>query len=275
LLGVSIFILKDFDLVPYNTLTVYSLQIGSAIEAILLSFALADKINISKKEKWEIQELHRAELLNNQILIKQQTMQFIGREIHDSTCQKLTLAAIYAQQMDFTNLYPAIAGQLKGISKIINDSLVELQDLSRSLAVSKLEHNSLSELLQLECERINATSICKARLEADNKPVAMNVMVRSFLLRTIQEFIQNSLKHSNCNQIYVKLNNDARGLYITVSDDGKGFDTHAMDSSGIGLNNMKRRIQVIGGTFNLKSQPGNGSILNLFIPLELLNQSIV
>ena len=271
----SIFILKDFDLIPYNTFTVYSLQIGSAIEAILLSFALADKININKKEKWDIQVRHRAELFNNQLEIKQQTMQYIGREIHDNIGQKLTLAAIYAQRMEFENLYPDMIVQLKGISKIINDSLGELQDLSRSLVDSKLEQNNLTDLLQLECERINATNICKAILDAGNETVTMSIMVKSFLLRTIQEFIQNSLKHSGCEQIYIKLNSDETGLYITVSDNGKGFDIHALKGSGIGLNNMKRRLQVIGGTFNLKSEPGKGSVMNLFVPIKLYHQSIL
>ena len=47
LLSISIYILKDFDLIPYNTLTIYSMQMGSSLEALLLSFALADKINLT------------------------------------------------------------------------------------------------------------------------------------------------------------------------------------------------------------------------------------
>jgi signal transduction histidine kinase len=51
LFSVIVFVLKDFDVFPYNFFTVHSVQIGSALEAILLSFALADRINILKKEK--------------------------------------------------------------------------------------------------------------------------------------------------------------------------------------------------------------------------------
>ncbi|MGB0177448.1 MAG: 7TMR-DISM family protein, partial [Owenweeksia sp.] len=51
LIGVLIFALKDFSILPYNYLTVHTIQIGSALEAVLLSFALADKINILKREK--------------------------------------------------------------------------------------------------------------------------------------------------------------------------------------------------------------------------------
>ncbi len=75
LLGAIVFILKDYDIVPYNTFTLYAMQIGSGMEVILLSFALADKINILKKEKEESQ-LKALEILkeNEKIVKEQNTM---------------------------------------------------------------------------------------------------------------------------------------------------------------------------------------------------------
>ena len=275
LLCVFVYILKDFDVIPYNTFTVYSLQIGSSFEALLLSFALADKINISKKEKWELQELHRTELFSNKLEIKQQTLQFIGRELHDNVGQKLTLAAIYAQRMEVANMDHGTIRQLKGITKILNDSLDELRDLSRSLADTRFENCTLTQLLTLEAERINATGICKVNMVVSDREFTMNVTAKNFLLRIIQEFIQNSLKHSHCKKITVTLDHNVSGLMIRVSDDGKGFDPQSIKSEGIGLNNMERRIKIIGGTFDLQSQPGAGTILNLYIPFEILNQQII
>jgi signal transduction histidine kinase len=103
----------------------------------------------------------------------------------------------------------------------------------------------------------------------------MNVTAKNFLLRIIQEFIQNSLKHSGCEKITVTLNHTESGLMIMVSDDGKGFDLHTIKSEGIGLSNMERRIKIIGGTFDLQSQPGKGTVLNLYIPFKILNQPII
>ncbi len=275
LLCVCVYILKDFDLIPYNTLTIYSLQIGSSLEALLLSFALADKINISKKEKWEMQELHRTELFNNKLEIKQQTLQFIGREMHDNIGQKLTLAAIYAQRIEFTNIDHGIILQLKGITKILNDSLEELRDLSRSLADTRFENYTLIQLLTLEAKRINDTGICKVIIKVSDQDFTMNVTSKNFLLRIIQEFIQNSLKHSGCKKITVTLEHNETALMISVSDDGKGFDPESIKDEGIGLNNMERRIKIIGGTFNLQSSSGKGTTMNLFIPFDKLNQPII
>lgn len=84
LLGAIIFVLKDFAIIPYNNFTAYSLQIGSALEVTLLSFALADKINIYKKEK----ELSQAEALsalqeNDRIIREQNTT--LERKVYERT----------------------------------------------------------------------------------------------------------------------------------------------------------------------------------------------
>lgn len=72
LLGVTIYVLKDVGVLPYNNLTLYTMTVGSAIEVVLLSFALADRINILKKEKEESQaEVLRALQLNEKLITEQ------------------------------------------------------------------------------------------------------------------------------------------------------------------------------------------------------------
>lgn len=74
LVGAVLFILKDYGVLPYNTFTIYLLQISSAIEVTLLSFALADKINYFKKENETAQAHALSALLENEKLIKEQNL---------------------------------------------------------------------------------------------------------------------------------------------------------------------------------------------------------
>jgi signal transduction histidine kinase len=74
LIGVLIFVLKDFALLPYNNFTCYMMPAGSAIEVILLSFALADRINILKKENEEFQTQALDALLQNELIIRNQNI---------------------------------------------------------------------------------------------------------------------------------------------------------------------------------------------------------
>lgn len=237
---------------------------------IVFVFQYKRRKRLYEKEIALIEAQHKSELLNTQLLIQRQTMQFIGSEIHDSVAQKLTLASIYTQKLEFENKYPGIAERLDRISNILNDSLNELRDLSRTLTDDRLQHSSITELLQMECERINDTGVCKALVQSDVK-MEMSATVKSFLLRVMQEFMQNSLKHAACDQINITLENGIDGLYVTAADNGKGFDSEQTSSRGIGLDNMKRRIHLIGGVYKLQSELGKGTRLNLFIPLASLN----
>ncbi|HMP28302.1 MAG TPA: 7TM diverse intracellular signaling domain-containing protein, partial [Saprospiraceae bacterium] len=84
LLGVIVFILKDFNFVPYNWATIHSLQIGSALEALLLSFALADKINIYKNEKDIAQQKMLLSLQENEKLILNQNIE-LEKKVQERT----------------------------------------------------------------------------------------------------------------------------------------------------------------------------------------------
>src|SRR5436190_11329133 len=125
------------------------------IGIILFIFQYRKRKLVYEKEKALIERQHKLELLNNQLLIQQQTMQFIGSEIHDSVTQKLTLASIYSQKLEYENKHPDLLEKLGRISSIINDSLSELRDLARTLNNTNIQEEGLAGLLQLEEEAVN------------------------------------------------------------------------------------------------------------------------
>ena len=228
-----------------------------------------NRMRLNEQEKIAVEKQHRLDLLNNQLKVQQQTMQFIGSEIHDSVAQKLTLATLYTRKLEYENKAPEILDKLAGISTIINNSLEELRDLSRSLSNYDIQDKELYDLLNTECKKINSSGVCRIELRYDcNQP--MSFIVKSSLLRVIQEFIQNSLKHSGCNLISIRLNESQDELSVVVSDNGKGFDSSDSLSEGIGLNNIKRRIHLIGGTSDIQSQVGHGTTLQLFVSIKNL-----
>jgi signal transduction histidine kinase len=223
-----------------------------------------NRMKLNEQEKAAVEKQHKLDLLSNQLKVQQQTMQFIGSEIHDSVAQKLTLATLYTRKLEYENKAPEILDKLTNIGGIISDSLEELRDLSRTLSNYDIQDSELAELLNRECNKINATGVCRVELEFDST-AQMSFIIKSALLRVIQEFIQNSIKHAECSQVKINLYQKPHGLSVTVADNGKGFDTDGPKSAGIGLNNMKRRIHLIGGEFDLQSREGHGTTLTLFI----------
>jgi signal transduction histidine kinase len=204
-------------------------------------------------EKTMITQKHNEELLATQLEIQLQTMQHIGREIHDSVGQKLTLASLYTQQLAYENKAPNVTEKIETISGIINQSLQELRHLSKSLTDDNINENNIAALIAAECEKINALKKCTASYMAPAKPPQMNYQAKSIVLRVVQEFMQNSIKHADCKNISIKLETVNDAIEFTLTDDGKGFDTQQKNFSGIGLANMQKRITMLGGTCNLQS----------------------
>jgi signal transduction histidine kinase len=221
---------------------------------------------ISEKEMMESN--HNRELLTTQLEIQNQTMQHIGREIHDSVGQKLTLASLYAQQLAYENRAPQVNDKIDSISIIINESLTELRQLSKSLTDDSIANSSILVLLQSECDKVNDASQYRVHFTADASNHQLTYQTKSILLRIVQEFLQNSIKHAQCTNIDVSLVEKAGKLQLHLQDDGMGFDTNAIASNGIGLSNMKKRAALIGGNFNFESQPGKGTKLDIEIPLQ-------
>ena len=223
-----------------------------------------------EEEKLTIEKQHKLELLNTQLETRQQTMQFIGSELHDSVAQKLTLASIYSQRLEFENPDSKLLNRINSINDIITDSLAELRDLSKTLVNTSLQDTSFDHLLQQECDRVNDTGLCKCVFQSSYAD-GISVTAKSFLFRVIQEFVQNSLKHAGCSQITISLAGDSGKLLLEIADNGKGFDSNNVKSAGIGLNNMRRRVQLIGGDFDLVSESGKGTRLYITVPVKNIN----
>jgi signal transduction histidine kinase len=213
-------------------------------------------------------EEHKRELLTTQIEIQTQTMQHIGREIHDNIGQKLTLASLYTQQLAYENKAPQINESIESISAIINQSLSELRELSKSLTDNSIDSSSISSLLESECSKINELKITKVSFTTNDDQIKLDYQRKSVLLRITQEFIQNSIKHANCHNISVSLYKTNDLLQLKLEDDGQGFDLIAskLSKSGIGLSNMKKRAEIIGGKYNIQSN-SNGTNVLVEIPL--------
>jgi signal transduction histidine kinase len=154
LLGVIIYVLKDFEILPYNNFTRYTMHFGSAIEVILLSFALADKINILKKDK----ELSQAEALEaaeqNQQLIREQNI-VLEQKVFERTVEleetndelKVTLSYLKDTQSQLVDAEKmASLGQLTaGIAHEINNPI---NFVSANLRPLKMDINDLLDLIK-------------------------------------------------------------------------------------------------------------------------------
>ena len=209
-------------------------------------------------------EIHKKELLATQLEIQQATMQQIGRELHDNIGQKLTLASLYTQQLLYENKIAGETEKIDQVSQIINQSLQDLRSLSKTLTDDNINQKEIVTLIQEEVDNANILKKCKISFEHNFEYLDLDFVHKNVLLRITQEFIQNSIKHSQCENILIILNTSEEYLWkMIIKDDGVGFDIEKILSNGIGLTNMKNRAAIIGAEFSLESFENKGTSIEI------------
>lgn len=221
--------------------------------------------NQTKLAQQEI--LHQKEILSTEVEIQFQTMQHIGREIHDNVGQQLTLASLYTQHLAYENNAPEINERIKNISEIINESLAELRHLSKSLTDNTIKNANVQDLLMREFAKIEGLKKYKLNLVIDLEGLILSYQAKSVIVRVTQEFLQNSMKYADCKTLGINAKAVGGRLKIVLMDDGVGFDVSDNKDSGIGLVNMEKRIELIGGSYLLESKKDVGTKLTIEISL--------
>ncbi|NBA87352.1 hypothetical protein GVN16_16375 [Emticicia sp. CRIBPO] len=210
------------------------------------------------KQLIKINEQHVKDLLSSQIEVQQQTMIDIGKEIHDNLGQKLTLASIYLQQIPYKKEGGSLIHQTEEVNGLLNEILRDLRQLSQTLVNPEFYESDLLVLLKKEVERVNGMTPVQIIMQTTEASLNLNMVQRNAIFRIIQEFVQNCLKHSQCNKIDLNITKNEKTLRFEVSDNGIGFEQEK-SLPGIGLTNMKRRAIELGASYEMESQPGQGT----------------
>ncbi len=209
-------------------------------------------------------EIHQRELLATQVEIQKATMQQIGRELHDNIGQKLVLASLYTQQLLYENRAPEESERIDQVSQILNQSLQDLRSLSKTLTDDNITKKDIKTLIQEEVSNANSLQKCTIHFESNIDLLDLDFVHKNVLLRITQEFIQNSIKHAQCSNIFIKLETtDEEGWKLAIRDDGVGFDTQNTLSNGIGLTNMRNRASIIDAEFTLHSRENEGTFVEI------------
>lgn len=211
------------------------------------------------QEKQFMQTQFDQELLRTQLEIQEHTLKTISEEIHDNIGQVLSLAKLNLNTLPNSN-EQKIQDTKNLVSKAIND----LRNLSHSLHGDIIAELGLRESIANELKIIESTRAFETELNIKGNLFKINPQKEMVLFRIAQEALNNCIKYSAAKQITILMQYQPQLFVLQVQDDGKGFD--ASQITGIGMKSMQNRTQLIGGTFNLKSTLGNGTIVTVELP---------
>ena len=198
--------------------------------------------------------------------IQEQTLKYIGQELHDNIGQLLSLAS-----MQMGMLGVKIAEEIKEpyleTQKIIKESLQEVRALSKSLNTDVIQNRGFEKSIKAEIERLNRMKLIAADLIIAGDVIPFeNKKDGIILFRILQEFISNTVKHSKAAELNISLNYSQKQLIIKAKDDGCGFIMDEVNDSS-GLLNMKNRAELTESSYNLISKPNEGTELTIIYPI--------
>jgi signal transduction histidine kinase len=182
----------------------------------------------------------------------------IARDLHDGIGSRLS-----ALKMQLQGFVPLEAQAIAHFSNSLSLSIVELRQIAFNLMPEALLKLGLEMALKDLCNTLKTNKVSivfHANEISPNNSQSHQVTI----FRIVQELINNALKHSNCNEIIVDCSQNQELFLITVEDNGKGFDSDAIDSfHGSGLKNIKNRIDLLKGKLEVNTTPNKGSVFNI------------
>jgi signal transduction histidine kinase/ligand-binding sensor domain-containing protein len=196
----------------------------------------------------------------------------LAREIHDTLAQGFVgiSSQLDAVAMCMPN-DPAQARSFLDLArKMARHSVTEARRSVMDLRASVLEGQDLATALQSGTAQWVAGSNVELSVDVSGAENPLSQDLEQHLLRIAQEAVTNVLKHAEASRIWVKLHMEARKIYLRIVDNGRGFDQQDVFSTlggHFGLIGMRERAERLGGELHLKSRPGEGTQVEVTVPL--------
>ncbi len=217
------------------------------------------------------------QMLSAQLLeIQESERRRIAIDLHDVLGQSLTMIKLgveEALQLLAENDAGAAAEALQRLKLKARDACDEVRRVAMDLRPSTLD--DLGILATLSWFFREFCAVCQDmkverdfNIEEENVPVPLKITI----FRIIQEAVSNIVKHANASNIRVSLKQFGNSLYLSIEDDGDGFDlaetaNYCPLNKGLGLMSMKERAKFSGGRYELVSAPGQGTNVRVLWPM--------
>jgi signal transduction histidine kinase len=195
----------------------------------------------------------------------------IAYAVHDEAGQLLVAVhlALAEVALELPELQQA---QFARIKEMLNQVEKHLRRYSHELRPTILDDLGWIPAVRFLADGISKRANLPIHIEAPN-PERLPSAIETTLYRIVQEALTNAVKHAKAGNVWIRARRENALLCCSIRDDGAGFDTRQVQETpqrkGLGLIAMQERVTAIGGTLQIDSDPGHGTILSIRIPLEV------
>jgi signal transduction histidine kinase/ligand-binding sensor domain-containing protein len=255
----------DFAIAPayYQTAWFPTVVVGMLVAVAWAAYRI--RIGIVETHQQEISAL-------NERLMKAQEQERIriAGELHDGVMQEMLAATM---MLGSAKRRVASDSDAKATIDKVQEKLIrvgtDIRQLSHDLHPPVLQEQGLPDAVRAYCEQFSASSGMPVSCDADDGVRDLSRGAALALFRIVQEALGNAAKHAHATRITVRLARSADEVSLAVSDDGTGFDSSRLGTSGgLGLIMMRERASQLNGKFEFESAPGRGTTITVAIPFR-------
>ncbi|MFY9416212.1 MAG: sensor histidine kinase, partial [bacterium] len=217
----------------------------------------------------------RQQLAAGIIKAQEEERRRVAREIHDGPAQSLANLVFrleVCEKLLAAERLPELRGELAELKGLIKGSLQEVRKIIFDLRPMALDDLGLVPALRRYLEGLEEREGLVVNLAVFGQEVRLASAVEVGLFRIIQEALHNVSKHARAASARVTLTYGQEQLLLSVRDDGRGFDLREVERGGragghFGLISMRERAELLGGRFEVKSAPGQGTRITVAVPI--------
>lgn len=221
-----------------------------------------------QQEKQEFQLKNAITKIETQNKLQKQRLA-ISRDLHDNIGAQLTFIISSVDNIKYA--FPIadlnLNSKLNTISEFTKETIQELRDTIWAMNSNEITFDDLhSRILNFieKAQKCQENLSFKFIIEPTLKEVKLSSVVGMNLYRTIQEAVNNAIKHAKANNISIEINSVAQYIQILIGDDGIGFDENKT-TKGNGLLNMEKRIEELEGTIEFRNNENRGTQIEINI----------
>jgi signal transduction histidine kinase len=251
-------------------MTVSTLILGTLVAFLTTHrvVALERRHEVQRKEIEETQNNLRR--LSNRLLeVQENERRNLSRELHDEVGQTMTALGIELGNLEDIRAgnIEAFRTQLEELKRLNADAMRTIRDLAMGLRPSMLDDLGLAAALEWQGREFSRHTGVPAEVRVDGNLDGLSEAQCTCIYRVVQEALTNCARHANARHVWVSICSGDAGSDVVVQDDGFGFDPAATARRGLGLLGIRERVQVLGGSVGIISEPMKGTTIRVHLPV--------
>ncbi|HKE26311.1 MAG TPA: sensor histidine kinase [Bryobacteraceae bacterium] len=191
----------------------------------------------------------------------------ISRELHDAVGQSMSAAQFELHDLGIALApYPEpLRAKVNHIREMVEISVAMVRNMALLLRPSMLDDLGLEAAIEWQANQISRATGIRIQIVAEGIPEDLPEEHKICIFRVVQEALNNVCKHARATSAEIHLRGEGERLAVTVRDDGRGF--RAPHQSGLGLLGIQERVESLGGSLTVRSEPGKGARVEISLPL--------